>query len=335
MFGQFVVHAMSIISLLAAVMVLWHFKAIPFGMNIQGGSPAVNPILSNIALQYRNTNFIADQILPVHSVVQKTGRYQVYAKEDRFNIHPTKLGPKAEAREIEWKVGEATYTCEGNALKDFVSEEDEANAASPIQPQADTVELLQDLMEVAREKRVNDLLAANVPGANAGAKWNVANTDVIGDVLNAVQQCFAPANTVIMSKDVLFALEKNTAIMERIKYSQLGVLTTELLAKFFKVDRVLVGDSKYNTAKKGQNPTYAQIWTDNVYVCYINPRPTPKTLTLGLTFAQQIFSQGKWRVRSWREEKRGLGGGTMVQVENCIDERLMATDVAYAIKDVL
>ena len=306
---------------------------------MEPNSPAVNPILSNIAIQYRNPGFIADQVLPPVNggVTNKTGRYQVYNKSDRFNIYDTKLAPKGQAKEIEWAVGEATYACIGHALADFVSEDEVNNAASPVTPQADTVETLLDLMLAAREKRINDVLVAGSPGANAAAKWDVAGggTDVITDVLNASKQCFAPPNTVVMSYDVFMALKKNTGILDRVKYTQMGVVTADLLAALFEVERVLVGKSKYNTAKRGQTPSYSQIWTDNVYVCYINPRPSAKSLTLGLTFWERIFSQGLWRVRTWREEKRGLGGGDMIQVETSIDEKLVATDVCYAIKDVL
>lgn len=300
-------------------------------------SPAVNPILSNIAIQYRNTSFIADRVLPPVNggVTNKTGRFQKYTKSDRFNIWDTSLGPKAEAKEIEWSVTEDTYACKGKALKEFVSDDEVNNAVSPVTPQSDTVEFLQDLMLADREKRVNDLLLAGSPGANAAAKWDVAGTAVITDVLNAHKQCFAPPNTVIMSYDVFMAIKNNTGILDRVKYSQLGVVTTDLLASLFEVERVLVGNSRYNTAKRGQTPAYSQIWTDSVYVCYINPRPSPKALTLGLTFWERIFSAGLWRVRTWREEERGLGGGTMVQIETSVDEKLVATDVAYAIKDVL
>lgn len=298
-------------------------------------SPAVNPILSEVSIQYRNNDFIADQILPIKGVNFKSGRYLKYAKADRFAIVDTKLGPKAEAKEVEWAATDATYSCKGEALKEFLGDDEKNNMPTPLQAEVDTTEFVTDLVQLAREKRVADLLAANVPGANAAAKWNVAGTDVLSHVNTAIQSCFAPANTIIMSWDVLLALDANTDIKDRIKYSQLGVLTTELLAKLFKVDRVIVGKSRYNSAKKGQNPVFAQVWTDNVYAAYINPRPSPKTLTLGLSFTENLYAGGGYRVRTWREEKRGLGGGAMIQVETSIDEVLMATDVAYAIKDVL
>ena len=298
-------------------------------------SPAVNPILSEISIQYRNNDFIADQILPIMPVNNKTGRYLKYAKADRFAIVDTKLAPRAEAREVEWSASDENYICKGQALKEFLGDDEKNNMPVPLQAETDTTEFVTDLMQLARERRVASLLAANVPGAAAGAKWSVAGTDVIKDVNTAIQNCFAPANTIIMSWDVLNALDANTDIKDRIKYSQLGVLTTDLLAKLFKVDRVIVGKSRYNTAKKGQNPSFAQVWADNVYAAYINPRPSPKTLTLGVSFAESLFAGKGYRVRTWREEKRGLGGGQMIQVEASLDEVLMATDVAYAIQDVL
>ena len=298
-------------------------------------SPAVNPILTEVSIQYRNTDFIADQVLPIMGVNNKSGRYLKYAKADRFAIVDTKLGPKAEAKEVDWSTSDESYSCKGQAIKEFLGDDEKNNMPSPLQAETDTTEFVTDLMVLAREKRVNDLLVANVPGTNAAAKWSVAGTDVLSHVNAAVLNCFAPPNTIIMSYDVLLALDANTDIKDRIKYTQLGVLTTDLLAKLFKVDRVIVGRSRYNSAKKGQTPSFAQVWADNVYVAYINPRPSPKTLTLGVSFAENLYAGKGYRVRTWREEKRGLGGGQMIQVEASLDEVLMATDVAYAIKDVL
>lgn len=298
-------------------------------------SPAVNPILTEVSVQYRNNDFIADQILPIKGVNYKSGRYVKYAKEDRFAIIDTKLASKAEAREVEWASTDQQYLCQGYALKEFLSDDEKNNMPAPLEAETDTTEFVTDLVQLGREKRVADLLAANVPGANAAAKWSVAGTDVIGMINTAIQNCFAPANTVIMSRDVLFALDVNSDIKDRIKYTQLGVLTTDLLAKLFKVDRVIVGNSRYNTAKKGQNAVFTRVWSDNVYVTYINPRPSPRTLTLGISFAENLYAGAGYRVRTWREEKRGLGGGEIIQVETSIDEVLMASDCGYAIKDVL
>lgn len=89
-------------------------------------------------------------------------------------------------------------------------------------------------------------------------------------------------------------LSEHPQIIDRIKYSQLGVTTEELLAKIFKVDKILVGEAGSNTAKEGQTDALAYVWGKGVIVAYIAPQVRIKMLTLAVTFTYSVRQVIRW-----------------------------------------
>ena len=56
--------------------------------------------------------------------------------------------------------------------------------------------------------------------------------------------------------------------MERIKYSQKGIITPELLKALLDFDNLVIGDSVYAS----DDDTFNDVWSDNVIVAYVPPR---------------------------------------------------------------
>jgi hypothetical protein len=74
------------------------------------------------------------------------------------------------------------------------------------------------------------------------------------------------------------------AFIERVKYSQLGAMTTDLLARLIGVDRVVVGMAGKNTATEGQTDSMSYIWGKKALLAYIAPTLRPKMLTTAFTY---------------------------------------------------
>lgn len=293
----------------------------------------VDAILTNIAVQYRNKAFVADEILPVLPVQKKSDKFYIYNKPDRFSIHPTVLAPKAEANEVDWSISTDTYSCTNHALRDLVTAEEEANADSPITPRIDTVEYLTDIMLLAREKRVRDTLYAGLSYDTPTTKWNAEGSDPIKDIETAKESMFLDPNIIVIPRAVFAVLKNHQKIVDRVKYSQRGVITPDLLAELFEVDRVVIAVSRYNSAKPGKTPVYEDVWGKDVYLAYVDPRPGAKKVTLGHTFRWNIpGSREGWSVRTWDEPRRGIRGGTMIQVEHSDDERIVCPDAGYVLR---
>jgi hypothetical protein len=75
------------------------------------------------------------------------------------------------------------------------------------------------------------------------------------------------------SREVYDGLAENPSILEAIKYTNLGSLTPELLARMFEVDELYIADGVVNTAEKGQAESISRIWGKDFVLGYHTKEP--------------------------------------------------------------
>ena len=249
--------------------------------------------LSNISIKYTNDNFIADKVFPILKVGKMTGLYYVYDKANlRPDISDRSLGaPSAETGQGMTTKG--TYICTDHALHAWVPFQIQEQADVALNPLIDETEALTEKLMISKEKALATIITSGsnitqYTALSSTSQWSdYSNSDPIGDIRTARitihKATFKRPNTIVMGKEVFDALCDHPQIIERIKYSQLGVVTEELMARVFNVDQILVGDAGYNSANEGQNDSLSYIWGKNAIVCYIAPTIRLKEVTLGHT----------------------------------------------------
>ena len=307
----------------------------------------VDQPLSNLAVEYRNLAFIADQACPVVMVDKKSDVYFVYSQKDRFTRPKTMRGPKDKANEVDWSVTTASYTAIDYALAEFLPDSIISNSDSPLTPRAKTVNQLQDLIIMDREIRVASLLTT---AGNYGSSYKTTLTgdnqfssgstsDPIGVIDTGKAACFFDPNVMIMGRTVYDTLKRHPQLLDHVK----GGATTgdpakvglQQMAELFEVERILVGRAKYNTANKGQTASFSDIWGDYIVLAYIDPAPQLIGVTAFKTFTwRQMATELGYAVRSWRDESRG-GGGEQIEVQTSYDEVCVCSDLAYLISDTI
>lgn len=298
----------------------------------------VNRLLTNIAVKYRNPGLVGDALFPVLPVNEKSDDYLVFKKADRFTPVDDRLGPKAEAREVDWASNTETYACKNHGLKDFVSNEDIANADAPIKPETETTEFLTDLILLNREIRIRDKALALSQNATPSTKWSAASgSDPVGDIEAAIDGCFIRPNVMVIPRSVMKVLKWHAGLVDAIKYVGVGKVTAQHIADLFDVEKVLVADAKVNTEKKGKTPVFADLWGKNVVMAYVDPKAGINSVTFGRTFSWKFASAGGqvFQVRRWEDPTRGISGGNVIQVESSTDEKVVAADCGYLLKDVI
>jgi hypothetical protein len=278
----------------------------------------VDPALSNVSIKYANDTFIADQIFPMVKVAKQTGKYYVYDKAN-MRIDKTARAAGSGANEIDFGVAPSgTFACEDHALKGFVADEIQDQADAALNPLVDETEVVTEKLLLDRENNLAAILSSGSvltqnTTLSGTSQWSdYSNSDPIGDIRTARttihQNTFRKPNTIIMGKQVFDQLTEHPQIIERVKYSQLGILTEELLARIFQVEKILVGEAGANTAAEGQTDSMSYVWGKNAVVAFIAPQVRLKQVTLGYTFT---YSQRI--VKKWRDEDRE---GTYVRIGN-------------------
>lgn len=303
----------------------------------------VDPVLTNCAIAYQNAQMIAPAIFPEVPVAKQSAKHFVYGK-DRFRLNENKRGTGAQSNEVTLSLttGNAYY-CEDHALKMFVSDEDVENAEIPNAPFQDASEFLMDQHLVNFEKEVADLVTST---ANLTSNTTLSGTDQWSDYTNSspltdietgkatiFSNIGVNPNTAIISKTAWDKLKHHPELLERIKYSQKGQITTDLLASFWEVDRVLIGGAYYNSAKEGQTDATSQIWGKDVVLAYVAPRVAPKIMTLGINYKWTAKQLQAKRMRGVSEDDRE---GTYVRLGGWYyDVNIVAPGAGYLLKSVV
>lgn len=305
-----------------------------------------DPILTNLAKAYVNDTYVAEEFLPSTRVATQSGKHWIY---DKGRFRPSKnggvraQGANSEEVRLNFTTGDP-YFAEDHAKKVFVTDEDVKNAqATGLDPFADATEHVTDIQLVDREIEAASILTStgNYSGGNTTAlsgtdRWDdPANSTPIEDVHSWIQtihsKLFVRANRILIPRQVFTVLQDHPDFLERAKYTQLGVVTTDLLARIWDVDKVVIAGAGKNTATAGQTDSMGYIWGKNVVLAYVDPSAARKVLTFGRTYSwQEAIVQ---RLRGTDEEDRR---GTYVRRgDHYYDQKVVSTDAGFLAQTVI
>jgi hypothetical protein len=304
--------------------------------------------LTNFALQYRQDSaiMIGDKVSPPVRVKKESDKYFKYSQGNNITIATAYRADGAPAREIEWSLDtEGTYTAMEYSLKGIATDRAIKNADRPIDVKKDTMFQLQDVIMLAREKRVADAIfngttfssyTASLTGDDRWDVYTTSESDPVEDIETGKDSVMSNSlkrpNTVIMGYEVFKYLRHHPLIKERVLYggsnSDPASINERALAQIFDVDQVLVGRAQYNSAQQGQTVSTSYVWGKYVMVAYIAPSPQQvKTVTLSMSPESQSM-----QTKSWRNDERA---GTMIEVGHVIDEIVPCTACGYLLQTVV
>ncbi|CAN5193364.1 hypothetical protein BH09SUM1_BH09SUM1_07220 [soil metagenome] len=300
--------------------------------------------LTNVSIAYRNSAFIAPQIAPEVQVRRQSDRYFIYdSEQEAFRSTGDGRAPGAEASEVDFALSSDSYYCDDHALESVVPDEERENSDSPLQPEIDRVEFLTDKIllnqEIALAAKLRN--SAVIPYQNLGdasAVWTDPAVDPAekielakSAILTAVQQL---PNTLVLPYAVYSALRNHPKVVERVKYSSLGVVGSGTLAELFDIERVLIARAAKNIAARGQAPSMQSVWGNDAILMHVPTRVSLKSVAPALTFvwSQAIGSSRGHGVQSWREERRKAA---MLRVQKYYDIKVVAPKAAFILQDAI
>ena len=228
--------------------------------------------LTNISVAYMQqaSGFIASKVFPVVPVTKQSDLYRVYDKDSWFRDEAEQRAPGTESAGGGYDIGHDNYFAKTYAFHKDIADQDRDNADEDVDLDRGATEFVSQRLLLKREKIwvsrafvpgvwANEVVgvAAN-PGGGQVLRWDDANSDPRNDVKRARRAIKATtgymANTLVLHYDVMDALEDHPDLIERVKYTSDSSITEAMLARFFKVERVLVAGAIENKAKEGQAP---------------------------------------------------------------------------------
>ena len=311
-------------------------------------STHVDSVLTRVSRKYPlGTGQIADKILPIVKVGKESGLFFRYNKGDQARVPYTKRQLRSESRTVDWRVDTDSYSCEEYALNDLIDDREYAQADKPLNLQRDTIENLQKLMVIDREKRVHDLVTSTgnvaknttLTGTNQWRDANASGTTAtpLDDIETGSESIRSDTgvrpNLAVFGMAALLAFQKTDQVLDRIVTPggawgapTIDIANVRTLLAPYGITKVIVSDMIENTAGFGVSDSFSDIWIDEVLLCYTTPQPGIKKVSFGYTFQAR-----PWQVRRARVERQH---SDWFEPSYVADEKLIASDVAYLIKDV-
>ena len=315
----------------------------------------IDKVLTNLSVKYVQdaSTFIAGKVFPMVPVSKQSDKYYVYKREDWFRDEAQKRAMGTESVGGDYDMDTAVYYAERYAFHKDVYDEERANTDDPLSPDADATAFVTDKLLLNKENNwarkffVPGVWGTDVEGsATAGTgkviQWDdYNNSDPVLDMSNystAVSEVTGKQpNTLVIGRRVYNALKNHPDILDRIRYSQKGVVTSDLIAELFDVERVLVANAIQNTAPRGREAEMSYILGNNALLCYTATAPGLRTATAGYTFTWTgLMGSAAWGGRINRIPNPLIGIGTeRIEAELCYDMRVIAPDMGIFFKDVV
>lgn len=310
----------------------------------------VNRPLTNISIAFMQeaSMYVAGQVFPVLPVAKQSDQYFTYTKKQWFRTNARKRAPGTESAGGGYDITTDQYFADVIAIHKDIADQTRANADSPINLDREAAEWVAGQLLLEREKTfvsryfTTGIWTGSSTGSDivAGTKWDAASSDPVDDVaeqLDAMgEKTGKRGNIMVVTPAVHRALRNNASILDRIKYTQRGVVTAEILAALFEVDKYLVARATEDEASEGQAESMDYIFGDEgVLLAYAPPAPGILTASAGYLFnwtgmipgQSNMMTTSKFRMEHLKSDR--------VEAESAYAMKLVSAQLGVFFSDVL
>lgn len=301
----------------------------------------VDPVLTAVAIAYRNEFLVADGVMPRVPVARQEFKWWEYALSEGFSLPDTRVGRKSRPTEVEFGAVERSAVTEDYGLDDAIPQSDVDNAPANFDPRAQASQRITDLILLDREVRVAGIVqnpssyaADNVRTLSGSERFDdFAGSDPLETILDALDGCIVRPNVMVIGRSALSVLARHPKVVRAHHGNDgdSGIVPRLGLAQIFDLQEVLVGEAFLNRARPGQPVDLARVWGPNVALVHRNPAAGAQGgLTWGFTaqFGDRVAG-------TLPDSDIGLRGGVRVRVGESVKEVVAAPDAGALLRDVI
>lgn len=284
------------------------------------GSPDlhIDRPLTNVSVAYFQdpNEFIADKVFPSLPVDKRSDVFWKYTKSDWRRSDAQKRAPGTESAGIGWSNQTDNFFCNVYAVHVDIDAQTRANADSNWNLDSDATRLItQHLLLMKDRQWANTYFrtgvwdteytgVAGTVGAGQFLQFDQAASDPLSVSTNWLTDfrlgVGRKANFMVLGTDVWKALKNHEAILDRIKYTQKGVVTEDLVAEFFGIEKMYIGyaseaEGPQINDGKAQDEATTYKWmldTKGILFGYAPARPGLLEPSAGYTFNWKGYGAG-------------------------------------------
>jgi hypothetical protein len=292
------------------------------------GDVHVSAALTNLSVAWAQDNdaFGLLRAFPAVPVMKQADNYFTYDRNDYFRNDVQGRAPGTETAESGWAISTDNFFCNRIALGHVVSDPEDENAVPALNLQTDTVEYLtHQLMQKCEidaaatyfvtgvwdgASSSTDMTGQTAPTSTSSnfLRWeDAASTpieDINGESLAIIEKTGKKPNTLILGPRTFNVLRNHPDLLDRIKHTQRGVITTDLMAGLFDVPSVYVMYGTRDTSVEGSRGSgwFSMIGDNDALLCYAEQSPGLRKASAGYRFI-------------WTAGGRPLQGARMKRIE--------------------
>lgn len=242
------------------------------------GVRVIDPILSNVAQGYKNAELVGNFLFPRVPVFASGGQIIEFGKE-AFYSYNLRRTPGGTTKRIQFGYQGKPFALLQDSLEAQVPREWMRDAS--VVPGIDLGQRAIALgMKIATKSLEVDQAAIATNAANydanhklvlaGGTKWSTGTGTPTADINTAREAVRASVgmypNTVLLSAVAFNAAINNPNVVSRFQYTTHDVITEDMLAALWNVDKVIVGKAISMT----DAGVASDIWGNNVVLAYTN-----------------------------------------------------------------
>ena len=270
---------------------------------------SVDPILTGLAQGISNEAFVSEKLLPTLFVPKQTGKYPEFGKE-HMKVHDT---VRALKDPMVKQMPTEDWTMQSFNLKEYALEIPidhlEIEAASEITDlEAYYLDVVMQSLLLTQEYNRVQLLttSGNYASGHSSALsgtdcWDNASSKPLTQLKDAIATIRSKTaqypNTLILGQASYAALQEHSTLIEKMKYSQLAVVTEDLISAMISTREnsidVSVGSGLYVDPATGN---VVDLWGDVAILAYVPKTARAKRSkyesSFGYTFTQSGYPMG-------------------------------------------
>lgn len=307
----------------------------------------VNVPLTNVSVAWMQSSdaYIADKVFPKCPVKKQSDLYWKYSKSDWRRTDAKRRAPSTESPGVGWNTTTDQYFAHVYAVHKDIDDQLRSNADSNFNLDRDATEFITNQLLLRRDLDWNDTFFkmgvwdTEYVGTTDFVKWSDAGSDPIGDVarwiLNYRKLTGFKPNKMVLGAEVMNALKQHPDIIDRIKYTQKGIVSEDLIATLFNVDQLFTsyatiadGPQIPDAALQDAGATYDFMTNaKDVLLAYAPGAPSLMTPSAGYTFTWNGYLGGNSQGIKIKRFRMEPIASDRVEAEMTYDMKVVSPDM--------
>ena len=296
-----------------------------------------DPVLTKLAQGYHNLELIGEVLMPTVEIDKEAGKIPKFGRL-AFRLPSTVRNLRGTSNRLDPEdITAIDVALEEHDVEYAIDYREENEAIFSLRQFA--LNTTQDVIALGREKEVATL-ALDESKYDSGNKVTLSGTSKItskqADIfamfdtgIRAVKRAIGrKPNVCVIAGNVWAALKEHPAVIEKLKYSQVAIVTPEVFGKLIGIDTVKIGEAVYEESNQLKD-----IWSDAIVLAYVAPRSTERKGTVyEPSYGYTVRRQGGLFVDTYKENGGKL---EVIRTTDIHKPHLVGSAAGYLIKGCL